>query len=69
MSRVLVERCLEWGKAVMVAQIDFARAYDSVRHGAVLASMRRRRVPDALAAAYLRELHHAGLAFVNGNLM
>lgn len=54
LMRVLVEGSLEWGETVMVAQIDLIRAYDSVRHGGVLASMRRPEVPEALAAAYLR---------------
>lgn len=63
---VLVERCLEWGATVMVTQIDFAQADASVSHGALLASMRRRQVPEALAAAYLRELRHASLAYVHG---
>lgn len=62
-----MERCLVWGESVVFAHIDFARTYDSVRRGAVLAStMRRRQVPHALATAYLRELHHTGLAFSNG---
>lgn len=58
--RALVERSPGWGETVMVA-----RAFDSVRHGAVLAIMWRRHVPEALVAAYSRELRHVGLTFVH----
>lgn len=65
-TRLLLDRALEWGETAMMAQIDFARAYDSVRHGAVLESMRTRKVPRALSAAYLRELRRSEFVFENG---
>lgn len=39
-----------------VAQINFARAYDSVHHTTVLKAMRRRGVPEPLAMAYIGEM-------------
>lgn len=56
--RALVEGNIEWGETVMLF------FYDSVRHGAILASMRRRQVPEALAAA-LRYLRQTVLTFVH----
>lgn len=43
--RSVVERATEWATPVCVAQMDFARAYDSVRHGAGTRAMARRQVP------------------------
>lgn len=43
--------------------MDYARAYDSILHSAILASMRRRNVPEVLALAYLREARRACMTF------
>lgn len=42
-----------------MAQLDFARAYDSVRHAALLRSMQKRCVPEELSLTYIREARRA----------
>lgn len=57
--RDLVERCTEWVTPLCVSQMDIARAYESIKHGAVIRAMERRDVPRPVIAAYLRELRSA----------
>lgn len=45
------------------AQMDFARAYDSVRQAAVRRAMERREVPRPIITMYSRELRGAGIVF------
>lgn len=52
---ILIERSIGIGDILIVVQIECARAYDTVRHGAVFASMRRRSFFGDITAAYLRE--------------
>lgn len=52
--RGVVEKSTVWSQPVCVAQLDFARAYDSVKHLAVARSMSKRGIPAPIAAAYLR---------------
>lgn len=64
--RLLVERHLEWQTPLFFAQLDFAKAYDSVMHTAVWRSMRRRGVPEVLVSSYLREIRATKLCFQHG---
>lgn len=63
MMRLVLDRRQEWGLPTRIAQIDFARAYDSVRHAAIYRSMKKRGVPEPLALAYLREARRAHMRF------
>lgn len=49
--RLLFEKRAEAGLETHVAQVGFARAYDSILHVAILRAMRRRSVWDTLALA------------------
>lgn len=48
----------------MDCQVDFARAYDSVAHDAILACMRRCGVPHMVSAANLREFRSAAVHII-----
>lgn len=61
--RDLLERCTEWDTPLCVSQMDFARAYDSIKHAALIRAMERRDVPRPVIAAYLRELRSARMVF------
>lgn len=61
--RLLKERRGEWGMGACMLQVEFARAYDSIRHTAVLRSMTERGVPLPVALAYIREGRGARMAF------
>lgn len=61
--RLLLERRGEWRLRTCLVQIEFARAYDSIVHAAILDAMSRRNVPLPLALAYIREAGRAHLAF------
>lgn len=65
--RLVVARRMEWGDDTRIALIDFARAYDSVRHTAIYRSLRRRKVPESLALAYLRKARRAHMTFRHAN--
>lgn len=49
--RLVLARRMDWRDDTRISQIDFARAYDSVRHQAIYKSMGRRNVPEPLALA------------------
>lgn len=65
-TRLLLETRMGWGMSTHIAHIDFARAYDSVRHCAILNSMLRRGVPVAIAMAYIREARRAHMTMHHG---
>lgn len=58
-----MERAMEVAAPACVAQVDLVRAYDSVRHAAVVMAMERRHVPRPVIAAYLRELRSVCMVF------
>lgn len=43
--RSLVEKATEWQIPMCISQIEFARVYDSIRHGPIQRSMLRRGAP------------------------
>lgn len=49
--RLVLQKRMGWGLPAYVTQVDFARAYDSVCHRAVLDAMLRRGVPKAVGLA------------------
>lgn len=59
---LLLEQRGEWGLKTCMLQLDLARAYDAVRHTAILKSMVKRGVPYPLALAYIREGMRAQMA-------
>lgn len=54
--RSLRKKAAEWCSPLLFAQVDFAHAYDSVLHGAVVRTMLRRGVPPPLLGGYLRDM-------------
>lgn len=61
--RLLLSKTAEWELETHLAQVDFARAYDSIWHTAILVAMRRGGVPEPLAMAYIREARRACMQF------
>lgn len=59
----LAEQCTDWDTPVCVSQMDFARAYDSIRHAAVVRAMERRDVLHPLIAPQLKEPRSARMVF------
>lgn len=53
---------------VFFAQVDFARAYDSVLHSAVVRAMLRRGVPPPIGAAYVCDMRGTELVFQRAKL-
>lgn len=49
--------------------MDFARAYDSILHMAILRAMRRRSVPEPLGTAYIQKTRRAIMAFEHFRLV
>lgn len=63
--RLVLHRRLEWGLPTRMAQLDFAMAYDSVRHMEIYRAVRKPNVPDPLARAFLREARRAHMRFTH----
>lgn len=55
--RNFIEHMTDWGKPAALAQIAFARAYDSVKHTVVAAAIQRRAVPLPIIGMCLRQLN------------
>lgn len=61
-----VEKSTDWSTPLFIAQVDFARAYDSVLHSAVIRAMTRRGIPPPVLAAYVRDTGGTELVFEHG---
>lgn len=61
--RMRLDNRAHWGLDPHVAQVDFARAYDSILYVAILRALRRRCAPEAFALASIREMRRASMAF------
>lgn len=61
--RLVLGKHMEWMLPESMAQVDFVRAYDSVRHASLLKPMLQRGWPRPLALPYLREARHAFMTF------
>lgn len=65
-SEPSVEKATGSSVRLFVAQVDFARVYDSVLHSAVIRAMRRRGMPETVMAAYVRNMRKTELIFEHG---
>eukprot|EP00973_Karenia_brevis_P056106 7802722-Karenia_brevis.AAC.1 len=61
--RTLCEKANEWQRHLYVLDGDLYKAYDLVRHAVVVKGLRRKRVPDVLVAAWLREIRRSRSVF------
>ena len=54
--RLVIERAKEWQLPVFVAKLDFRKAYDSLSHAAIEATLKQAGVDDDLIRVYVREI-------------
>lgn len=64
-TRESVKRCTGWDLPLCICQLDFAQAYDSLRHEAVWNAMHRRGVPVPVRTRHMRDMRSVELVFVH----